>query len=733
MLAINMEGSYLACPFCKDVYKDPKYLSCYHTYCESCLVEMMESLVESQVVTCSECRKTSTIPTGGPKDLPNNFFISRIIDEVTLKRKLQGEEEVKCGVCVRNSPGTVLCVNCSEFLCNFCYEHHKYNKECQSHHTMQLKEIRLVKKDINVKPKAKSLLCPEHEMELNFYCETCEQLVCPYCTIRDHPLEDGHDHNSIKKIVKKHREELDKIIEPVNKMIDELSKVRKKASSAMDEIRLQANEIDRQIDVYYEKLWQRLQQQSENLKKELHGICAHKIKAISQQLDKLKCSHGKLERVKELNEAVKDGSDQEVLFVKKQLTEDVKRLKNDYSMLATEPVASACMELDTATSYENSFPQFAMLASNEVEVSDIPRWVVKGAEINLTMTKRLCNSYDNQIKVQVQQRKGGILTVPIKDNQDGSYNVSIVANQTGKIKLVISLNGQSIKGSPYSILVRKHSALNQPSKIVNDGGSLGKPWGITFGKDGMWAVADETNNCICIFDSEDQLVRKFGSKGNQSGLFNHPKGLSFDVSNNLYVVDHFNNRVQKFDITGHYLLQFGGYYGSYYGQLKHPVGITVYGERVFVVDMKNHRISVFQCDGQFSHAIESDNLNHPYDVAISSQNQVLVANWYHHCISIFSLDGDHIGEVGGTYGRRKSQLAKPCGVTTDLYGFIIVNEWDNNRVSIFDKNGTFIHCFGSFGSNDGQFTFPYGIAVSPNGSIYVTDYKNQRIQIFSNY
>jgi len=88
-------------------------------------------------------------------------------------------------------------------------------------------------------------------MELNFYCEACEQLVCQYCTIRDHRLEHGHDHNTVKKMANKQRAELDKITAPVEKMINGLAKAHKKVSSTRDRIGAQATEVEQQIDVYY--------------------------------------------------------------------------------------------------------------------------------------------------------------------------------------------------------------------------------------------------------------------------------------------------------------------------------------------------------------------------------------------------------------------------------------------------------------------------------------------------
>ena len=75
-------------------------------------------------------------------------------------------------------------------------------------------------------------------------------------------------------------------------------------------------------------------------------------------------------------------------------------------------------------------------------------------------------------------------------------------------------------------------------------------------------------------------------------------------------------------------------------------------------------------------------------------------------------------------------LSHPVALTTDLHGFILVCENGYCCVSVFDKNGVFIHSFGSGGSAEGQFSTIRGIAMSPNNEVYVADYTNKRVQIF---
>ena len=729
-------ANHLTCPICYELYKKPKYLPCYHSYCEECLVKLQNG----SDITCPECRITSAIPPGGIKQLPNNFFINRIVDEVALKEKVAGEEEVRCDFCIRDDAAVVLCLDCSSFLCSHCHESHKYSRDYQGHSMSQLKELREEKKSSNVRPKSKPMLCQEHEMELIFYCDTCEQLVCHYCTTTAHH---GHNHNTVKKLAVKHREELDKIMEPIEKMIDELSKECSKVTAAKDQIQMLAVEVDRQIDDHYEQLQRQLQQQKEELKKELNDVSTQKKKAVSLQLEQMEHTRAQLESMKELNDAIKSGSDQEALFMKNQVTKDVKRMIDCYKNLDTEPVELATMQFIPLKEYQNCFPQFAnVIYGNAVplnsEIEDVPSLVYVKKNVKFTIvTKNIegdrCTKGGNKVVSQIQSfSTEDVLPVTVKDNKDGTYSASFSANQSGEMKLSVTINEKHIKGSPYNLTCRNYLALSTPSKAVNDDGKMGYPWGIAFRKDGMWAVADQSNHCVYIFDSQDQLVRKIGTEGNGNGQFDSPTGLAFDADNRLYVVCRYNHRVQKFTIKGKYLLQFGKE-GKGNGELNYPLGITVHNNRVYVADQVNHRISVFHCDGKFSHVIGSPQLiNSSFDVAVTSNDQLLVTNYNNHCISIFTLYGGYIGKFG-TQGSDRGQLCYPSGITVDKNGFILVTEDGNHCVSIFNKDGVFVHCFGSKGSASGQFFSPREIALSPTGKIYIADRSNKRVQICSDF
>ena len=727
--------SHLTCPICLELYKNPKYLPCYHSYCEECLVK----LVVQSMITCPECRKTHVVPSGGVKQLPNNFFINRMLDEVALKRKVEGQEEAKCDLCVRGDAVEVLCLDCGAFLCSRCFDNHKYSKEYHNHNMMPLNELRSKKEGITIKPKSKLFaLCQQHELELNFYCETCDQLVCQYCIMKDHLK---HDHDTVKKMAIKHRKELDKIMEPVEEMIEGLSVTRKKVSNTRDKIGVQADDIDKEIDRYYEELHRRLQQQRDELKKELHEAFRQKKKEVTLQLEEMEHTQAQLESIKELNGALKNGSDQEALLMKKQVIDDVKRNSDSYNKLDTQPVQSATMEFVSVEKYKESMPLFGYLDDGDVYPpncdANCPEWSLVGKALNIKVVAKDCNNHlilkgGSEVVIQAQSSSRDVTPVQVKDNKDGSYSASFVANQVGEVKLSVTIKGQQIKGSPFNVNVHgKYTTLDKPSKVVNEGGRMGKPWGIAFGRDGMWAVSDLTNHCVWIFNRENQLVRKFGCKGIWNGEFDQPVGIGFYAKSHLYVTEQCNHRVQKFDITGTFMLMFGTQ-GSGNGQLKYPMGIVVHNGKLYVAEYGNNRISVFRLNGRFSHIIGSGHLSNPYYIAVSANDQLLVADSGQHCISMFTLDGNYVGKFG-TQGTGRGQLSRPSGIATNMYGFILVTERVNNRVSILDKDGTFIHSFGSKGSGHGQFSWPTGIAISPTGDIYICDEENKRIQIFSAY
>jgi len=87
--------------------------------------------------------------------------------------------------------------------------------------------------------------------------------------------------------------------------------------------------------------------------------------------------------------------------------------------------------------------------------------------------------------------------------------------------------------------------------------------------------------------------------GTGNGEFNSPMGIAVDNGDNLYVVDHFNDRVQKFDSAGTFVTKWGTS-GTGDGEFDGPVGIAVdNSDHVYVSDHYGSRIQKFSSAGVF--------------------------------------------------------------------------------------------------------------------------------------
>jgi len=564
-------------------------------------------------------------------------------------------------------------------------------------------------------------LCQEHEYELNFYCETCDELVCMYCAVKKH---DGHNYDTVKKMADEHRSLLKKLFTSIEGMAQDISEAYDNIDRMMKKIRQQGDKINKQIEQCYDELFEQLLNQKNKVKKQLHCTLSQKEKALTAQLDETYSTWSEILSLKKLSGSVDSSSDQEVLSTKKKVIDGIQQVTENFKKLNKHPVQSNTMEfIPTKVSIPQLGKFFSCADYDYLEADNLSLLSTAEEEPIITNGDDCSDCYD----YVTEKITGRVTDEEVKDDS-GTNGVSC----TGDHKVeAANMKSQAVRISSNIDSCRNYRTIKLPDKIVSNSGRMGQPWGIAYGSYGVWAVADRTNHCVYVFDSQDQLVLKFGKSGSKDGHFGaySPRGVAFDNGNHLYVADSGNNRIQKFDINGNYLLRFGCR-GSAVGQIKCPYGVATHIDgRVYVADKGNRRISVFQSDGHFHTCFGSGHLGGPYDVAVSGNNQLLVADHCHKCIVTFTLDGLYVGKFD-TQGSNSCQINSPCSLTTDMNGFILVTNF-NHCVSVYNHDGSLIHCFGTHGSANGEFNDPYGIAVSPNGSIYVSDFNNKRVQIFT--
>ena len=166
----------------------------------------------------------------------------------------------------------------------------------------------------------------------------------------------------------------------------------------------------------------------------------------------------------------------------------------------------------------------------------------------------------------------------------------------------------------------------------------------------------------------------------------------------------------------------------------HGVAVSNSGE-VVVSEYSHHCISVYSREGKHIRSFGSKGSNkgqfdYPRGVAITSDNHILIADEYNHRIVMFTMEGTFVKSVGQE-GERQLQFNNPSGIAVHPSGKVFVADEHNHRIQVLNPDLSYSHMFGSKGSAPGQFSCPRDVAINSSGVVYVTDWNNHRVQFFS--
>merc|ERR1719427_1070202 len=171
-----------------------------------------------------------------------------------------------------------------------------------------------------------------------------------------------------------------------------------------------------------------------------------------------------------------------------------------------------------------------------------------------------------------------------------------------------------------------------------------------------------------------------------------------------------------------------GEFGILEGQFTEPSGVAVTEDNeIIVADTNNHRIQVFDKEGNFKFQFgevgkRDGQLLYPNRVAVvaSSGDIVVTERSPTHQVQIFTKFGHFIRKFGADI------LQHPRGVTTDYWGRIIVVECKVMRVVIFDMMGNVLNKF----SCSRYLEFPNGVVVNDQMEIFISDNRAHCVKVF---
>jgi sugar lactone lactonase YvrE len=124
-------------------------------------------------------------------------------------------------------------------------------------------------------------------------------------------------------------------------------------------------------------------------------------------------------------------------------------------------------------------------------------------------------------------------------------------------------------------------------------------------------------------------------------------------------------------------------------------------------------------------------------MAIDNENRFLyVADAAQDLVLVYDADKLTFIRKLGTPGKNHTlteagQFSVPTNVAVDSDGNLYVADTYNNRIEIFDADGSFIRQFGKAGDRPGTFMRPKGVAIDVDGHVWVADAMQDRVQCFT--
>ena len=258
---------------------------------------------------------------------------------------------------------------------------------------------------------------------------------------------------------------------------------------------------------------------------------------------------------------------------------------------------------------------------------------------------------------------------------------------------------------------------------------------LAFSKDGHLLATDGSHAWVQVFDkTTGEFLTRFGGQGDDDHNLDKPEGIAVDPDGNVFVGDYNTGFIKKYDPSYRWLLTFSQY-GSEPGQNMKSEFMDIHNGKLYLPDIGNHRINVFDLSGQplfdfGGKGAAPGKMNTPEAAKFNGDGKLYISDLRNDRIQVFDGDGKLLS-VWGRSGANESELKSPAGLAFDAHDNVYVTEIGNNRVQVFDKNGKFLTMWGKKGSGTGEFGNLHGVLIDKaTGYVYVADTANNRIQVF---
>ena len=706
----------ITCLICGDFFTNPMTLSCSHTFCKQCIKNNLKKNKTKNIACCPIC--CEVILQDDIESIPINFNVKKLVEV------FKNEAEKKCGNCETEGSFFVWCIECNNLYCQNCNEIHTKWKDFKSHRVVDLIQ-------------SSSDICNTHFKPIDFYCKTCNSVICQECTLQIHPFE-THDIDFINTVATKRRENIKQATASLEQL---LKQVRSKAKMLEDH----ENLVDRNSKVNIEQIKSSFQQ--------LHNILIRNEEEVLKNIDLNELLLKQMVATQKKNVTLLEIQ----LEGCKGFTENIMTANKTQQMLLhhhwilrrvhhlAEQVTNINFDLQSHKHITASFSvksdEFISPLCYTEGVLRLPHCsihvctpLVKPKQVKLIITLKDILGYptvyqSDNIKIYSNMEVDFLQDVKVKEQLEGVYHIYYSVKRKMNHLILVYLGDTLINHESIEVPInaRDYTNINKKEvKKIKNGlpeTPLKFPYSLAKGPSNQLIFGDDSTSKLIVFSDQLQYSHCIGKRGKQDGEFQSITGIAVYNNEHVYVSDSDLNCIQKFKLDGKFVYKFGSY-GSKNGQFRSPHGLLVCDSKLFVCDRQNHRIQIFirenWCSTFGREGTEPGSFKEPIDLSLNNnEDQIFVTDNKNHRIQVFTLDGLFVRVFGDSKGIPSSLQKNPVGIFITSDGYVLVTYYRTGCIMIFDEDETFVSAVEGNYQGKVKFNHPCGIVMMDNGEIII--------------
>ena len=723
-------------------YIDPRVLPCMHIFCKECIGGLAKESEKqgSKIFNCPTCNTVCILPEKGVEGLPRDLNLEFKSQAWALIAKCKNLENIKCMDCYRESKETKFCSNCCDFLCSSCADHHAASWRTKNHNMVKASEVDQGSLRLLKSPELSYCKDQAHTMyPLDFYCESCDVLLCQSCLLADHMSDERKQHKTqrLGAVAAQHKQEMFGLLPPAEHALQQFKHTVEKSKEMEERTSHVEKELKEEIEEKMKVLEKEVKARKVQLLKEVSSIANQKRQRLTMQRESFIGFQEQIERlVQKIDEATSKYHNHEVLSLQGLLQNQLKKQLQVFEQLSLHLNESSVIpnntEVSAITTAVRNLGQVSCGSSAQHSKINIhfPQ-AVQGREriFFITTLDDMDHVFElagEDVKVKLRHKETGNAIEAIAEYKGElkQYSALVTPQDLGNHELTVTVRNRPLQGSPFPIWVREPrnwtelptSFSQLLSSSVMEGNYV---YGLAMHANGNLIVTQSGNYVRVVDPNTSTTIAKFGQNGSGDKQFNSPEAVVVR-GDHMYIADTNNHRIQKLSAFHHeeyaFIRHFGGERGDQDNQLNYPRGMCfdVHGA-MYVCDSDNDRIAIFESQGNFR-KITHPQIKHPRGIAIGLHGNLHIVSYGNSSVSIFTPEGQHLQLYEG------KNLTYPSAIAIDEEGYSFVVEYygTSSRLHVFDPQHKPIKTITGFNYSE-------SIAIAPDGTIIIGDRNNSRI------